>query len=443
MGTTVSSPAPLASPFQRLSAWDMKAAKRLLADYKEKDLDFGLDAQGLAEIVHGDKEWAEAIIDAFGGTNGIVNALAFICGACLVSTGPALEKANLVFDTLDFDATEQISMDEMTIVFLCCARGFCVMSGVGTVPSDEELENVTLQAYRELSKNTGQGVSKAEFTKWTLRFLHGAPTASSHADASLEDMMLQFGIVPPPPAKSLADQVLSEMATEATENNEEIANVEAEAMENDVEAPLAHDAEQVVASDENPVVETTEQEEHNQEASVQSPGPDLQREASGTNEPEESGGEYAVEFDTETPRFDAVEANDEEFIEAEGDASAPYDLEAEASDEVAHEANDVAPEDFPHDGSLQQSPEPAPLEMSDENPFDLNAFDTYDYTGDQYDSSSGLPPPELDQEEVVEPSDINDEQPPLDEGLQPTDGSSPAEEEASTVGDDVNHNSNV
>lgn len=66
-----------------------------------------------------------------------VNALAFIGGACLVSTGAAVEKASrkaipgdfhrvelssltvpnflvtVVFDSMDFDSTEEISMDEM------------------------------------------------------------------------------------------------------------------------------------------------------------------------------------------------------------------------------------------------------------------------------------------------------------------------------------------
>lgn len=34
-------------------------------------MDFGLDAQALSELVGGDKQWAESIIDAFGSTNGM------------------------------------------------------------------------------------------------------------------------------------------------------------------------------------------------------------------------------------------------------------------------------------------------------------------------------------------------------------------------------------
>jgi hypothetical protein len=42
-----------------------------LNDYKEKDLDFGLNAESLADLLHGDKVWAESIIIAFGSTNGM------------------------------------------------------------------------------------------------------------------------------------------------------------------------------------------------------------------------------------------------------------------------------------------------------------------------------------------------------------------------------------
>lgn len=101
---------------------ELKNAKRMLQDYKDKDLDFGLDAQALSELLSGDKEWAIDIIDAFGSTNGMyvrmspldscllyqpsissalfvnsVNALAFICGVCMVCPGSALEKTGRTY----------------------------------------------------------------------------------------------------------------------------------------------------------------------------------------------------------------------------------------------------------------------------------------------------------------------------------------------------------
>ncbi|ETI51496.1 hypothetical protein F443_05151 [Phytophthora nicotianae P1569] len=196
MGTSASKASPLAPAFERLATWDLKASRGLLQTYKDKDMDFGLDSQGLAGLVGGDREWAERIIDAFQSRTGIINALAFICGACLVSSGPALEKAGIIFDALDFDGTEQISMDEMTISLLCCARGFCVMAGVGTIPSDEELETVTLQAYRELNKGSSQSITKSEFTKWILEFASGTEPPITQ-EVTLQNALEQFQVIGP------------------------------------------------------------------------------------------------------------------------------------------------------------------------------------------------------------------------------------------------------
>ncbi|RLN91426.1 hypothetical protein BBJ28_00021226, partial [Nothophytophthora sp. Chile5] len=100
----------------------------------------------------------------------------------------------VIFDALDFDGTEQISMDEMTIAFLCCVRGFCVMAGVGSVPSDEELETVTLQAYRDLNKGSTQSISKSEFTKWVLEFA-GGTKAAPNREVTLQNALEQFRVV--------------------------------------------------------------------------------------------------------------------------------------------------------------------------------------------------------------------------------------------------------
>ncbi|KAJ8539192.1 hypothetical protein ON010_g12680 [Phytophthora cinnamomi] len=222
MGTSSSKSSPLAPTFERMATWDLKSSRRLLQDYKDKDLDFGLDAQGLADLLGGDKDWAESIIDAFSSPTGIINALAFICGACLVCSGPALEKAGsrtkccsylqmlcrlindnsilpcfaVIFDALDFDGTEQISMDEMTISFLCSTRGFCVIAGVGSVPSDEELETVTLQAYRDLNKGSTQSITKAEFMKWIIEFASGTGAPPTR-EVTLQNALEQFRVVPP------------------------------------------------------------------------------------------------------------------------------------------------------------------------------------------------------------------------------------------------------
>ncbi|POM75710.1 Hypothetical protein PHPALM_7151 [Phytophthora palmivora] len=140
MGTSTSKTSPLAPTFERMATWDLKASRALLQTYKDKDLDFGLDSQGLADLVGGDKDWAENIIDAFKSPTG--------------------------------------------------------MAGVGNVPSDEELESVTLQAYRDLNKGSTQSISKAEFTKWILEFASGTQAPVTR-EVTLQNALEQFRVIPP------------------------------------------------------------------------------------------------------------------------------------------------------------------------------------------------------------------------------------------------------
>lgn len=87
-----------------------------------------------------------------------------------------------------------------TIVFLCCCRGVCAMAGMGAVPSDEALETVTLQAYRDYSKSSAQSISKTEFSDWVIKFASGAHNdgAASAKEVSLQAAMETFGVVSTP-----------------------------------------------------------------------------------------------------------------------------------------------------------------------------------------------------------------------------------------------------
>uniref|UniRef100_H3GKF6 Uncharacterized protein n=1 Tax=Phytophthora ramorum TaxID=164328 RepID=H3GKF6_PHYRM len=145
MGTSISKASPLAQTFERMETWDLKSSRRLLQDYKDKDLDFGLDAQGLAELLGGDKGWAESIIDAFRSSTGIAD----------------LHGRN----------------------------------GIGTIPSDEELEAITLQAYRDLNKGSTQSITKSEFTKWIMEFASGTGAPPTR-EVSLQNALEQFRVVP-------------------------------------------------------------------------------------------------------------------------------------------------------------------------------------------------------------------------------------------------------
>lgn len=85
-----------------------------------------------------------------------------------------------------------------------------MLSGVGAVPSDDDLESVTLSAYRELNKSSGQSISKTDFTKWVLRFAAGGgggdAAMSRASDVLIESALEHFRVVTPTKESSPAHE---------------------------------------------------------------------------------------------------------------------------------------------------------------------------------------------------------------------------------------------
>ena len=96
-----------------------------------------------------------------------------------------------MFDAFDFDGTNAISMDEMTILFLCALRGLVVMTNTGTEPQDDLMETITIQAYGDYGKNNSDMISKEHFVSWILKFVGEDETLSS------TDLLTKFGLYEP------------------------------------------------------------------------------------------------------------------------------------------------------------------------------------------------------------------------------------------------------
>lgn len=316
----------------------------------------------------------------------------------------------VVFDALDFDATEQISMDEMvrtilrrllarpwdssiaainnqiliqTIVFLCSTRGFCVLSGVGAVPSDEDLENVTLLAYRELNKSSGQSISKSEFTKWVLRFaggsVAGTSTMTSNADVSIDSALQRFGILTSPKASPLDNEEV-DRASDRKHDNASARQYASEEVPSDEEnAQESHPAITAMTEDEQP----EEMQEYEQEFAAETPR------SAGIERPMHPS---ALQDQREDGHFEA-EATDPDQLSSSGDE--PSVFRDDPIESVVPSARDEEART-----SAAELVAPDPSLPAVDAPIDFNDFDTYDYTQPEFDGSSGLPPPE-------EPDDVD------------------------------------
>jgi hypothetical protein len=267
------------------------------------------------------------------------------------------------------------------------------MSGTGAVPTDEALEHVTLQAYRELSKSGGHSITKTEFTKWVLHFVSAAP---SHGEASLEDMAIQFGLIAVPPVKTTTEPVLHEIAegNNAFVGDETCGDM-AEPPPQE-ETPVAEDA--MVPGDEPTEGEALVHQEGEQEdteeqevvAAEAAAEPIEAVQGQGEVEVPVVFNEYDDEFQAESPRDDGDTMDrppSPPVEQAEEDLQAPPEPAFIHADPVGglHAREETAP-DVPTSGDG----EPA----GDDLQADLNAYDTYDYADPTFDSSSGLSPPD-------------------------------------------------
>lgn len=127
------------------------------------------------------------------------------------------------------------------------------MAGVGSVPSDEVLESITLQAYRDFNKSSAQSITKSEFTGWIVTFASGPRISDGGRtkEVSLQAAMEQFGVVSAP-VSSTADENNHETYEDHVGTNVEQPTVFSHIQDtHDVEASDAysHDVEQFDASD--------------------------------------------------------------------------------------------------------------------------------------------------------------------------------------------------
>ena len=72
-------------------------------------------------------------------TNDLVDALEFLAAAALLSGMPTRDKLEFILNAYDFDGSQELSIDEVTLAMKSTLTGLCKMSRE-RVPREEELE---------------------------------------------------------------------------------------------------------------------------------------------------------------------------------------------------------------------------------------------------------------------------------------------------------------
>ncbi|GMH61632.1 hypothetical protein TrRE_jg12542 [Triparma retinervis] len=167
------SSSPVEATFEDFKSWNLSAAKDMLLQYKSRDFDFGIDAQVVTSLIGGDTSLARSIMQAFGPSSTVINALSFMSAVVLLSkdlesASPMKSKCDLIFDIFDFHESGDMSLDEVTILLLSVLKGVNVVCGTADEPSDETMEQFTLVMFQSVEKPITGFLSRSDFTDWIM-----------------------------------------------------------------------------------------------------------------------------------------------------------------------------------------------------------------------------------------------------------------------------------
>jgi len=182
MGCNLSS--DLIPPYDYFGSWNYEMSTKLLAAYRDKDYDFGIDATTIERLLSEVRKdppmnMGEKIVAGFSKGSGMINALSLITGIIFFSATSDKQrsieqKCTALFNAFDFDDCGEISYDELTILLFSLLRAVAVMTGQrssggggGEEPSDAQVERLSDRAYQVAGKNADDhDVTRSDFIRW-------------------------------------------------------------------------------------------------------------------------------------------------------------------------------------------------------------------------------------------------------------------------------------
>ena len=100
--------------------------------------------------------------------DGVIDQYEFTTGLAFLSHGTLEEKATLIFQLYDFDKSQYISKDELTILMTNSLTALRALEK-GPAPSIEEIESKTDEFFRKSDTDGNERVTLDEFTSFIRR----------------------------------------------------------------------------------------------------------------------------------------------------------------------------------------------------------------------------------------------------------------------------------
>lgn len=94
--------------------------------------------------------------------SGTIDSYEFVCALSLLSHGSLDEKAELIFNLYDFDRSQSISKDELTVLMTNVLSALKSMEKK-PAPSIAEVEKKTNELFAAMDNNQDESISLQEF----------------------------------------------------------------------------------------------------------------------------------------------------------------------------------------------------------------------------------------------------------------------------------------
>ena len=124
--------------------------------------------------------------------NGSIDSYEFVCALSLLSHATLDEKAELIFNLYDFDRSQTISKDELTILMTNALAAMKAMEGK-TAPSVAEIERKTNEFFVAADINQDNVISLKEFKRYIRKDKQVLEVLCSFGVAKSEDLGTDFG----------------------------------------------------------------------------------------------------------------------------------------------------------------------------------------------------------------------------------------------------------
>jgi len=124
--------------------------------------------------------------------NGSIDSYEFVCALSLMSHATLDEKAELIFNLYDFDRSQSISKDELTVLMANTMASLKSMEGK-PAPTINEIELKTNELFTKADVDRNNQISLKEFKNYIKKDQEILGVLMSYGVAQSEDLGTDFG----------------------------------------------------------------------------------------------------------------------------------------------------------------------------------------------------------------------------------------------------------